>query len=87
MNQQIEKNEPWSAKASPNGLMPFCDTKFLGGRGPQDQLKVGPFDHWTIQKMIPTRRWAEGPANIYICIYPRQGATATEWTVPVGFDS
>ena len=48
VDQIIEKVEPWSAKGSPRGLTPFAYAKFSGGRGPQDQLKVGPYEHWTI---------------------------------------
>ena len=64
----IDKIEPWSAKASPKALTPFDGAKFLGGRGPQDQWKVGPFDHWTIHK---GSRQAVGPKaqRIYIYIF------------------
>ena len=64
MDQQIEQIEPWSAKGSNKRHRVFDGAMFLGGSGPQDQLKVGPFDRWIIQKGIPTRRWAEGPANL-----------------------
>ena len=39
------KIEPWSAKGSKKCHRVFDSAKFLGGRGPQEQLKVGPFDH------------------------------------------
>ena len=58
MDQQIEKIGPWSAKGSKKCHRLFDGAKFLGGRGPQDQLKVGPFDHWTIHK---GSRHAVGP--------------------------
>ena len=50
MAPKIKKIGAWNAKGSKKCLRVFNDAKFLGGRGPQDQLKVGPFDYWTIQK-------------------------------------
>ena len=69
MDQQIEKIGPWSAKGSKKCHRLFDDAKFLGGRGPQDQLKVGPFDHWTIQKgsrhaVGPKARRMSRPASV-----------------------
>ena len=44
MGQQIQQIEPWSAQVSKKGLREFNSAKFLGGRGPLEQLKIGPFD-------------------------------------------
>ena len=58
IDQKIKKIEPWSAKGSNKCLQVFAGAKFLGGGVPQDQLKEGPVDHWTIQK---GSRHAVGP--------------------------
>ena len=50
--------ESWSGKGSPKWLRVFDDMKFLGWRGPQDQLKIGPFDRKNIH--IGSRH-AKGP--------------------------
>ena len=44
MGRQIQQIEPWSAKESKKELRLFGNAKFLGGRGPLEQLKIGPFD-------------------------------------------
>ena len=40
-----QKIKPWSVKLSKKGLRRFGGVKFLGWRGPLEQLKIGPFDH------------------------------------------
>ena len=64
------KNRAVERQIVKRSLRVFASAKFLGGRGPQNQLKVGPFDHWTSQK---GSRHAVGPKArriyMYICIY------------------
>ena len=66
MDPKIEQIGPWSAKGSKKCHRLFDNAKFPGGRGPQDQLEVGPFDHLTVHK---GSRHAVGPKARRICIY------------------
>ena len=66
MYQKIEQIEPWSAKGSKKRHRVFDNATFRGGRGPQDELKVGPCDHWRDPDTPLGRRSGE---YIYIYIY------------------
>ena len=59
--EQIEQIEPWNANLSKKCLRVFDGVKFLGGRCPQDQLKVVPFDHFDHRTIHKGSRRAVGP--------------------------